>query len=106
MKNKSFSQSDVQSRLESAATSVGQLRQLVSDVEASGAVPAGQADWQQTKSLVALIDVFHNEKSVTLANDPHKKRSLLKRHAQGLVIRSSMLQQSSARLLKQLSAGS
>jgi hypothetical protein len=106
VKTKTFNPSEVQSRLDAASAGVETLKQLVSDAEAAKAIPDSHAEWQKTKTLVALIEVYHNNKSTTLADDPGKKRTILKRYAEGLVTRSSMLQQSSKRLLNQLGAGS
>ena len=99
VKGKAFDASLVQARFQSAGAGIEKLKQSVTDAEVSGAFPALDADWVQTKTLIALISVFHDEKGAVLAGEPQKNRGLLKAHSKGLVQRAAMLQKSSGKLL-------
>ena len=104
VKSKNFNQADLQSRLSAVNADVDRLKQLAGEFESSNSQLAGHDDWKRTKTLVDLIALFHTEKSNLLADQPHKKRSLLKSHAEGLAMRATKLEASSSKLLRSMSS--
>ena len=99
VKDKNFNSADVKSRVEATDADVKKLESLVADFEASSPSLATGPDWKRTKDIVALIAIFHEQKS-QLLGDMKKNRGTLRVHAEGLSKRAAMLQESASRMLK------
>ena len=100
VKDKNFNTADVRKRVEATDADVEKLKTLAADFETSSPSLATGPDWKTTKELVALIGIFHDQKSQLLEGDVTKNRGLLRGQADGLAKRAAMLQESAARMLK------
>lgn len=99
VKSKDFQPDAVRSRLENTGAGVQKLKELVAGVESSSPNVAANPEWQRTKDLVALLDIFHERKAELLGGDVKKNRSLMKATAEGLAMRAAMLEKSAGKLL-------
>ena len=99
LKSKTFDSADVKSRVERTDDDVKKLESLAVDFGASSPSLAIGPDWNRTKDLVALIAIFHEQKS-QLLGDMKKNRGMLRVHAEGLSKRAGMLQASASQMLK------
>ncbi len=99
-KKKSTPITDLQTRVNATAERVEQLKKAVTDFESASPHLTAHPDWKRAKELVTLIDVYHSLKAQLLAGGSVKDRGLLKAHAGGLARRSSVLLETTDRLVR------
>ena len=85
--SKPFRSVELESRVATTAAGVDKLKGLWADFEASNPHLTKGEDWKTAKEMVALIDMFHAQKSQLLGPDAHKKRGLLANPAKLCVVR-------------------
>ncbi len=99
-KKKSTPLADLQTRVNGTAERVAQLKKAVTDFESASPHLASHPEWKRAKELVGLIDVYHSLKAQLIAGGSVKDRGLFKAHAGGLAKRSSVLLETTDRLVR------
>jgi len=97
---KNLDAEDVRKKIEAMSADLAKLQELVNSYEASHPKLSArdQQDWQALKEKVQLLEIFHGQKKQLAAGDFSKNRGLIRAHADGVVRRAKMLQQTVARL--------
>lgn len=97
VKAKKLDAADLQSRLSWTQEQVGKLQALAQEFEAANPQATSSPDWKKTKDLVALLGIFHEQKTqaATAGN-----KGLLKAHLDSQILRAAKLQAAASQALE------
>lgn len=106
LKAKKMDAREVSNRLEVAGQNIANLKNAVDAYEAANPSMAGSAEWKEVKERVALLEIFHKQKTELVNSDFEKNRRMLRAHSEGVAKRAEGLLQTANRLQKGSSSSS
>lgn len=104
LKSKDFSADTLRQNLTQIEPHLTQLRTLASKFEETKPALSGEVakQWNTTKEMIELLNMFHQRKAELLQENPSKNRGLLRLEAERLAHRANVLHQSANRLASTL----